>query len=89
MLERLKIRICTRLLGHKGQLLLMSVLQRSDGDFSCASLLSSKNDVLMEACNSTMESHKEIRAFILKIAENYLSRREIDGKNFAERILAK
>lgn len=89
MLERLKIRICTRLLGHKGQLLLMSVLQRSEGDFSCASLLSSKNDVLMEACNSTMESHKEIRAFILKMAENYLSRREIDSREFANRILAK
>lgn len=89
MLERLKIRICTRLLGHKGQLLLMSVLQRSDGDFSCASLLSSKNEVLMESCNTTMVSQKEIREFILKIAENYLSRREIEGRNFAERILAK
>lgn len=89
MLERLKVHLCARLLNHKGQLLLMSVLQRSEGDFSCASLLSSKNDVLMEACNSTMESHKEIRAFILKMAENYLSRREIDSREFANRILAK
>lgn len=89
MLERLKVHLCARLLNHKGQLLLMSVLQRSDGDFSCASLLSSKNEVLMESCNTTMQSQKEIREFILKIAENYLSRREIEGRNFAERILAK
>jgi len=89
MLERLKIRICTRLLGHKGQLLLMSVLQRSDGDFSCASLLSSNNEILMESCNATMETHKEIREFILKIAENYLSRREIASRDFAQRITSK
>ena len=89
MFEKTKIKICSKLLGHRGQLLLFSVLQRQDGDFSCASLLSSNNEILMESCNATMETHKEIREFILKIAENYLSRREIASRDFAQRITSK
>lgn len=89
MLEKLKVRICMRILSHKGQLLLLSVLQKDDGDFACASIMSASNDVLEQSCNATMESHKEIREFILKIAETYLSKREIASRNFAERILAK
>lgn len=89
MFEKTKIKICSKLLGHKGQLLLFSVLQRQDGDFSCASLLSSDNEILMKSCNAAMETHKEIREFVLKIAKNYLSRREIASRDFAQRITSK
>lgn len=89
MFERLKLNFCTRILGKKGEFMLISVQQKDDGDFLCAALLSKENAVLTEAFTQVMNTHKDIREYVLERAENYLKRFEIESKNFAEKILAK
>lgn len=85
MFEKTRVKIVARLL-KRGQFMLASVLPLGGSDFACAALLSVDNDVLTEMMDKTMETHKEIREWILGRASTYLKRREIETKYFIEEI---
>lgn len=85
MFERTKVKIC-HLLLKKGQYLLASVLPLGDNNFSCSAMLSVDNGVLTESLDQVMQTHKEIREYILARAATFLKTREIDTKHFIEEI---
>lgn len=85
MFEKLKIRIVQRAL-RGGQYLLAAAVPMGREYHSCSSILTSHNKILAQALDATMESHKEIREFILERAENYLKKRVVDTNTFIEKI---
>ena len=85
MFEKTRVKIAAKLL-QRGQFMLASVLPLDADTFACAALLSTKNGVLTEMMDKTMETHKEIREWILGRAATYLKRREIETKYFIEEI---
>ena len=85
MFEKTRIKLC-HLLLKKGQYLLMSAIPNGEGDFQCASILSVNNQVLTESINMTMETNKDIRAYLLARCADFLRKREIDTKYFIEEI---
>lgn len=85
MFERTRVKIC-HLLLKRGQYMLASVLPLGGNNFACSALLSVDNKILTEMMDKTMETHKEIREWVLCRAENYLKRREIESRNFIDKI---
>ena len=85
MFERTKLKIC-HLLLKKGQYMLTSVLPMGGNNYSCSTMLSVNNDVLTQSFDAVMETHTEIRDYVLARAATYLKRREIATRNFIEEI---
>lgn len=85
MFEKTKVKIC-HLLLKRGQYMLMSILPLGENEFSCSAMLSVNNEVLTESFDQVMQTHKEIREYILERAATYLKKKEIDTKYFIEKI---